>query len=61
MFTTRNVENRTTCIPHQESGTVIELKFESFTAATPRHARPSADRDGGAASAPVAQAPVAQP
>ena len=56
MFTTRNVENHTTCIPFQESGTVIDLRFESFTAATPpRHGRPSADRDGGAASAPVAQ------
>jgi hypothetical protein len=41
MFTTRNVENRTTCIPHQESGTVIDLKFESFTTATPRRGRPS--------------------
>lgn len=41
MFTTRNVENRMTCIPHQESGTVIDLQFESFTAPTPRHGRPS--------------------
>jgi hypothetical protein len=32
MFTTRNVENHTTCIPHQESGSVIDLKFESFSA-----------------------------
>lgn len=31
MFTTRNVENHTTCIPHQESGSVIDLKFESFS------------------------------
>ena len=41
MFATRNVENRTTCIPYQESGTVIDLRFESFTAAAPRHGRPS--------------------
>jgi hypothetical protein len=41
MFSTRNIENHTTCIPYQQSGTVIDLKFESFTAATPRHARPS--------------------
>jgi hypothetical protein len=40
MFTTRNVENRTTCIPHQESGSVIDLKFESFAAAPKgRHAQ----------------------
>jgi hypothetical protein len=40
MFTTRNIENRTTCIPHQESGSVIDLKFESFAAAPKgRHAQ----------------------
>jgi hypothetical protein len=33
MFTTRNVTNRTTCVPHQESGSAINLQFESFTAA----------------------------
>ena len=33
MFTTRNVQENTTCIPHQESGSVIDLKFESFAAA----------------------------
>jgi hypothetical protein len=32
MFTTRNVVNNTTCIPHQESGSNIDLRFESFTA-----------------------------
>jgi hypothetical protein len=31
MFTTRNVDNHTTCVPHQESGSVIDLKFESFS------------------------------
>jgi hypothetical protein len=35
MFTTRNLSNNTTCIPHQLSGSVIDLKFESFTAAPP--------------------------
>ena len=30
MFTTRNLENRTTCIPHQDSGSNIDLKFETF-------------------------------
>lgn len=33
MFTTRNIEDHTTCIPHQESGSVIALRFESFVAA----------------------------
>lgn len=32
MFTTRNVVNNTTCVPHQESGSTIDLRFESFTA-----------------------------
>jgi hypothetical protein len=32
MFTTRNVVSNTTCIPNQESGSLIDLKFESFTA-----------------------------
>jgi len=30
MFTVRNVDSRTTCIPHQDSGSVIDLKFDSF-------------------------------
>jgi hypothetical protein len=41
MFTTRNVDNHMTCIPHQDSGSVIDLKFDSFTAvpkANPRAA-----------------------
>ncbi len=33
MFATRNVASATTCIPHQESGSVINLKFESLAAA----------------------------
>jgi hypothetical protein len=32
MFTTRNVDNHTTCIPHQESGSVIDLRFDTFAA-----------------------------
>ena len=31
MFTTRNIENHITCIPHQESGSLIDLKFESLS------------------------------
>jgi hypothetical protein len=32
MFTTRDVVNNTTCIPHQESGSTISLTFDSFAA-----------------------------
>lgn len=37
MFTTRNIESRTTCIPHQESGSSINLKFESFSTPPRKH------------------------
>jgi hypothetical protein len=30
MFTTRDVVNHSTCIPHQESGSVIDLRFDAF-------------------------------
>lgn len=30
MFTTRNVDNRMTCVPNQLSGSVINLQFEVF-------------------------------
>jgi hypothetical protein len=30
MFTTRNVVENTTCVPHQESGSTINLTFEVF-------------------------------
>jgi hypothetical protein len=40
MFTTRNIDNRTTCVPHQLSGSVINLKYESFVAPSlPRKAQ----------------------
>jgi hypothetical protein len=32
MFATRNVDNHTTCVPHQESGSNISLRFESLAA-----------------------------
>jgi hypothetical protein len=32
MFATRNVVSNTTCVPHQESGSTINLRFESFAA-----------------------------
>jgi hypothetical protein len=31
MFTTRALDNHTTCVPHQESGSNIDLKFDSLT------------------------------
>lgn len=33
MFAARNVESGTTCVPHQESGSVINLKFEALAPA----------------------------
>ncbi len=44
MFTTRNVDNHTTCVPHQESGSNISLRFESL-AALPKE--PAAPKPGG--------------
>jgi hypothetical protein len=39
MFTTRNIENHMTCIPHQISGSTIDLKFEALApAARGQHA-----------------------
>jgi hypothetical protein len=32
LFTTRNVDNRMTCVPNQVSGSVVNLKFEAFAA-----------------------------
>jgi len=45
MFTTRNIEYHTTCVPHQDSGSLISLRFESFTAA-PRANAPQAQPGG---------------
>jgi hypothetical protein len=45
MFTTRNVEDHVTCVPHQLSGSNIDLRFESL--ALPP-ARPPAPVQSGA-------------
>jgi hypothetical protein len=45
MFTTRNLVNNTTCIPHQDSGSTIDLKFESFTAVPGK--KPAGAASGG--------------
>jgi hypothetical protein len=47
MFTTRNLANHTTCVPHQESGSAINLQFESF-AAVPGAAHAPPAHPGGA-------------
>jgi hypothetical protein len=44
MFSTRNVVDHITCVPHQESGSTIDLRFESFSAVP----APSAPRPAGA-------------
>ena len=41
LFTTRNFEDQTTCIPNQESGSLISLRFESFAAAPKSPAGPA--------------------
>ena len=46
MFTARNVNNGTTCVPHQDSGSRIDLRFESFVAA-PSGTRAPSTRQGG--------------
>ena len=42
MFATRNIVSHTTCIPYQESGSVIDLKFDSLAAAPQGTAQPLA-------------------
>jgi hypothetical protein len=32
MFTTRNIDNRITCVPNQLSGSVVNLRFDAFSA-----------------------------
>jgi hypothetical protein len=49
LFTTRNVESHTTCVPHQDSGSVIDLKFEVLSA-VPR-------KGEGTAAPPTGQTP----
>jgi len=46
MFNTRNVDDHTTCVPHQLSGSVIGLRFESF-AAMPSSPRAASAKPGG--------------
>ena len=38
MFSVRNLDNHVTCVPHQESGSVIDLKFETLQAPKPAKA-----------------------
>lgn len=41
MFAARKIERHTSCIPFQESGSVVDLKFEAFTAAPGKSLKPS--------------------
>jgi hypothetical protein len=43
MFTTRSVDDHTSCIPHQQSGSLVSLRFESLAAA-PGHPHPTAQK-----------------
>jgi hypothetical protein len=48
MFATRNVEDHTACVPHQQSGSLISLRFEAFTAPPHApHAAPAPAPGGG--------------
>jgi hypothetical protein len=47
MFTTRNVVNNTTCIPHQDSGSNIDLEFDSFAALPATKHAAGAPNSGG--------------
>jgi hypothetical protein len=40
LFAARNIDDRTTCVPHQNSGSVINVKFESFTPVASKSAAP---------------------
>jgi hypothetical protein len=41
MFTTRNLVNHTSCVPHQLSGSNIDLRFESLAAPSAARAAPA--------------------
>jgi hypothetical protein len=42
MFSTRNIDNRTSCVPHQLSGSNFSLAFDSFAAVDTKPANPKA-------------------
>jgi len=44
MFAARNIASNTTCIPHQESGSVIDLRFEVFAPVSAPAPAPAATR-----------------
>ena len=52
MFTTRNLDSHTTCVPFQESGSLIDLRFDSLVAAPQVAAAPG--------TAPTAPYPESQ-
>lgn len=42
MFSTRNIDNKTTCVPHQLSGSDYSLSFDSFAAVDTKPGSPKA-------------------
>jgi hypothetical protein len=42
LFAVRNIDNHTTCVPRQLSGSVIDLKFQAFAAVAPPSGHPGA-------------------
>jgi hypothetical protein len=47
MFTTRNIENHVTCVPHQLSGSNIDLRFEALAPAPAQATVPRPAQSGG--------------
>jgi hypothetical protein len=49
-FTTRNIVDQTSCVPHQLSGSIINLKFDSFAAlpSKPQSAAQNSSNTAGA-------------
>jgi hypothetical protein len=52
MFTVRNIDDHTSCVPHQESGSVISLKFETFAGLPAKPANAPKSHDSGAPANP---------
>jgi hypothetical protein len=42
MFSTRNIDNKTACVPHQLSGSDYSLAFDSFAAVDAKPVSPKA-------------------
>jgi hypothetical protein len=47
MFAARNIIDNMTCIPHQDSGSTIDLRFDAFAAAPPKKSEAVPASGGG--------------